>query len=163
MCVRARRISFSPQTDSQPFNGTNSSSIVGVHPVDPWTNLGEEVIELAFIQSKIALEPNLIKAELLNQPVKFSVERPVSQDIVDPNGLTTMGPAFPLQICRCNTKKAAQSTIHGERGNRCMDGLLYMPAICYTYKPRPFGCFRLLWPLPAAEAVGCELLVWAPG
>jgi len=38
----------------------------------------------------------------------------------------------------------------------CMDGLLYMPAICNTYKPRPFGRFRLFWPLPAAEAAGCE-------
>ena len=96
MCVRACRVSFSPQTDSQAFSGTNSSAIVGVHPDDPWTNFGEEVIELAFIQSKIALEPNLIEAELLNQPVKFSVVRPVFQDIMDPNGPTTTGPAFPL-------------------------------------------------------------------
>ena len=44
---------------------------------------GEEVIELAFIHSKVALEPNIIEAELLNQPVKFSVERPVSQDVMD--------------------------------------------------------------------------------
>ena len=127
--MHARRVSFSPQTGSQAFTGTSSSGIVGVHPADPWTNLGEEVIELAFIQSKIALEPNIIEAELLNQPVKLSVERPVSQDIMDPDGPTTMGPAFPSQICRCNTKKAAQSAIHGERGNRCIYGLLYMPAI----------------------------------
>ena len=74
------------QTDSQAFTGTNSSAIIGVHPVDPWTSLGEEVIELAFIQSEMALEPNIIKAELLNQPVKFSVERPVSPDVMDPDG-----------------------------------------------------------------------------
>jgi len=61
--------------------------------------------------------------ELLNQPVKFSVERPVSQDVMDPDGPTATGPAFPSQICKCNTKKAAQSAIHGERRNRCIDGL----------------------------------------
>jgi len=41
-----------------------------------------------------------------------------SQDVMDPDGPTATGPAFPSQICRCNTKKAAQSAIHGERGNR---------------------------------------------
>jgi len=79
--TRRRRQPIGANLDSEgrkkAFSGTNRSAIVGVHPVDPWTNLGEEVIELAFIQSKIALEPNLIEAELLNQSVKFSVERPV--------------------------------------------------------------------------------------
>ena len=74
-----------------------------------------------------------------NKP-KFSVVRPVSQDIMDPNGPTTTGPAFPLQICRCNTKKAAQSMIHGERGNRCMDAISYL-----LYAPP-------LLPLPASLA-----------
>jgi len=74
----------------------------------------------------IALEPHIIIAELLNELVKFSVERQVSQDVMDPDGLTATGLAFPLQTCRCNTKKAAQSAIHGETANRCIDGLLYM-------------------------------------
>ena len=82
MCVCARGVSFSPQTDSQAFTGTNSSVIVVDSCVHPWTNFGEEVIELAFIKSKIVLEPNIIEAGLLNQPVKFSVERPVSQDVM---------------------------------------------------------------------------------
>ena len=74
---------------------------------------------LLFIQPEITLEPRAIKAELLDQPVKFSVERPGSQYFMDPDGPTATGPAFPSQKCRCNTKKAAQSAIHGGKGNRC--------------------------------------------
>jgi len=80
----------------------------------------------------IALEPNIIKEELLNQPMKFSVERPVSQDVMDPDGQQA------LRFHRKYAEKAAQSAIHGERGNRCIDGLLYMPAV---WKTRPFGRF----------------------
>ena len=71
-----------------------------------------------------------------------------SQDVMVPDGPM----AFPSQICRCNTKKAAQSAIHGERGNRCIDGFIYA---CCLKDPS----LRLLQSLPARRFL--SLLVWA--
>ena len=56
--------------------------------------------------------------------------------------LMATGPVFPSQMRRCNTKKAAQSAIHGETGNRCTAGWLYMPAV---WKTRLFGRLSRFW------------------
>ena len=125
MCACA--CGFSPQTDSQALTGTNSSAIVRVYLVDPWTNLGEEIIELAFIQPEITLEPSVIKAELLNQPVKFSVEMLGSQYFMDPDGPTTTGLRFHRKFADATQRRLPKVRSMVEEGTDVIDGLLYRP------------------------------------